>query len=112
MTTPYLATATLGLSPSSSTASQQHLSNIFCGLRRRCLETRVQSLPVYFGCREFMEELNSGHAIVALSAVFLAIGSYAVFFSAFLPLTGVPVSPVHLHGTRFSSQSLSSVNLN
>jgi hypothetical protein len=36
-------------------------------------------------------EVNSGHVIIALSAVHFAFASYAIFFSAFLPLTGIYV---------------------
>lgn len=36
--------------------------------------------------------LNAGYAIILLSVVFFAIASYAVLFSAILPLTGVLVS--------------------
>ncbi|RDB21039.1 hypothetical protein Hypma_011542 [Hypsizygus marmoreus] len=32
---------------------------------------------------------NSGHAIIAFSALFFVLASYAIFFSALLPLTGV-----------------------
>jgi hypothetical protein len=35
--------------------------------------------------------LNSGHVIIALSAVYFVFASYAILFSAFLPLTGVYV---------------------
>ena len=35
--------------------------------------------------------LNSGHVIVALSAVFFAAASYAILFSGFIPLTGIYV---------------------
>ncbi|TFK42644.1 hypothetical protein BDQ12DRAFT_676552 [Crucibulum laeve] len=35
-----------------------------------------------------MAAVNSGHLIVALSAVFFIIASYATFFSAFFPLSG------------------------
>ncbi|KAH6918645.1 hypothetical protein BKA70DRAFT_1416630 [Coprinopsis sp. MPI-PUGE-AT-0042] len=33
--------------------------------------------------------LNAGHAIIALSAVFFAVASYAVLFSALLPSSAI-----------------------
>ncbi|KXN82058.1 hypothetical protein AN958_03216 [Leucoagaricus sp. SymC.cos] len=38
-----------------------------------------------------MAKINGGHAIVASCAIFFVVASYAVFFSAFLPATNVPV---------------------
>ncbi|KAF7338339.1 Transmembrane protein [Mycena venus] len=35
--------------------------------------------------------MNSGHALLLFSAVFFAVASYAILFSAFLPLTGIIV---------------------
>jgi len=35
--------------------------------------------------------VNSGHWIIAFSIAFFVIGSYAVLFSAFFPLTGILV---------------------
>lgn len=46
--------------------------------------------------------INEGHLLVAASVVFLILGSYATFFSAFLPLTGIYVS--------FNNQSAISSN--
>ncbi|KAI5121694.1 hypothetical protein M0805_002769 [Coniferiporia weirii] len=37
------------------------------------------------------DSFNSGHVLIAASALFLIVGGYAVLFSAFLPLTGVLV---------------------
>ena len=36
--------------------------------------------------------VNEGWLIIIFSLLFLIIGGYAVLFSAFLPLTGLPVS--------------------
>lgn len=35
--------------------------------------------------------LNAGHVVIAITVLFFAITSYAVLFSAVLPLTGVLV---------------------
>ncbi|KAL1743935.1 hypothetical protein HDZ31DRAFT_39752 [Schizophyllum fasciatum] len=35
--------------------------------------------------------MDRGLAILAASIAFFVLGSYSIFFSAFLPLTGVPV---------------------
>ncbi|KAF8959026.1 hypothetical protein BDZ97DRAFT_1667622 [Flammula alnicola] len=36
-------------------------------------------------------KLNTGHVIIVFSFLFFAVASYAVLFSAFLPLTGISV---------------------
>lgn len=38
-----------------------------------------------------MAKVDGGHAVVAFSIIFFIIASYAVFFSAFLPETGISV---------------------
>jgi hypothetical protein len=38
-----------------------------------------------------MMELNLGHAIIAFTALFFAVASYAVLLSTFLPTAGNPV---------------------
>ncbi|KAL1751451.1 hypothetical protein FB107DRAFT_266562 [Schizophyllum commune] len=35
--------------------------------------------------------MDPGLAIIAASLAFFAVGSYSIFFSAFLPLTGISV---------------------
>ena len=49
------------------------------------------------GCaiHEVQVGMNNGYVFVIASALFLVVGSYAVLFSAFLPLSGVSVRPVH-----------------
>jgi hypothetical protein len=51
------------------------------------------------GCES--SRLNAGHIIIASSVFFFALASYAVLFSAFLPLSGVFVCHL-LHTTRAS----------
>lgn len=42
-------------------------------------------------CNDAFSRLNTGCLIISLSILFFVIASYAVLFSAFLPLTGFPV---------------------
>lgn len=44
----------------------------------------------------FSRDINSGHLIIAISVVYFALASYAIFFSAFLPLTGIYVRVLYL----------------
>ncbi len=55
----------------------------------------VTSLPTW---QPTSMPFNVGHLVLALSVVFFCLASYAVLFSAFLPLTGIlvlalPISP-------------------
>jgi hypothetical protein len=36
-------------------------------------------------------EMNSGHVVISLSVVYFVVASYAILFSAFIPLTGIYV---------------------
>lgn len=40
-----------------------------------------------------MPSLNAAKLVIALTGLFFLLASYAVFFSAFLPLSGIPVRP-------------------
>ncbi|KIM87007.1 hypothetical protein PILCRDRAFT_294821 [Piloderma croceum F 1598] len=46
-------------------------------------------------------QINTGHVIIALSAVYFVFASYAILFSAFLPLTGVYVLDVLAQDTHY-----------
>jgi hypothetical protein len=41
--------------------------------------------------------LKQGYALITLCLVTLVLGSFALLFSAFFPLTGVTVSPIPLN---------------
>ena len=57
-----------------------------------------------------MRSLNVGHLIIASSVFFLVLASYAVLFSAFLPLSGVFVRPL-LHTIRLSFDKLQALDI-
>ena len=40
-----------------------------------------------------MPSLNAANLIIAFTSLFFLLASYAVLFSAFLPLTSIPVRP-------------------
>ncbi|KAF7968574.1 hypothetical protein HWV62_30123 [Athelia sp. TMB] len=48
-----------------------------------------------------MSPVDSGKFIIALSAVYFVIASYAIFFSAFLPLTGIYIFDVLAQDTHY-----------
>ncbi|KZP20795.1 hypothetical protein FIBSPDRAFT_1021795 [Athelia psychrophila] len=45
--------------------------------------------------------LDSGQFIIAISAVYFVLASYAIFFSAFLPLSGIYVLDVLAQDTHY-----------
>jgi hypothetical protein len=46
-----------------------------------------------------IDRINSGHAIIALSAIYFVLASYAILFSAFLPPTAIFVG-FFFHGAK------------
>ncbi|KAF9246282.1 hypothetical protein BU15DRAFT_85062 [Melanogaster broomeanus] len=48
-----------------------------------------------------MLSLNAGHLIIALTALFFLLQSYAVLFSAFLPLSGFRLLDVLAQDTHY-----------
>ncbi|KAF8844505.1 hypothetical protein BDN67DRAFT_987752 [Paxillus ammoniavirescens] len=48
-----------------------------------------------------MPSLNAGHSIIALAVLFFLLASYAVLFSAFLPLSGISLLDVLAQDTHY-----------